>query len=78
RFILITSEARVFPIKEKTKAAITTSLPELALEIRVSEFEKCARCWQHQSSVSQIEKHPNLCERCVSNVFGNGEERRFA
>lgn len=78
RFILITSEARVFPIKEKTEAAITTSLPELALEIHLSEFEKCVRCWQHQPSVSHIEKHPNLCERCVSNVFGDGEERRFA
>lgn len=78
RFILITSEAKVFPIKEKTKAAFSTSLPELALEIRISEFKKCARCWQRQPSVSQIEEHPDLCERCVSNAFGEGEERRFA
>ena len=78
RFVLITSEAKVFPIKEKTEAVFSTTLPELAIEIRVSEFEKCARCWQHQPSVGQIEEHPNLCERCVINAFGDGEERRFA
>ncbi|WP_100623237.1 isoleucine--tRNA ligase [Candidatus Coxiella mudrowiae] len=78
RFVLITSEAKVFPIKEKTKEAFSTNLPELVLEIRVSEFKKCARCWQHQPSVGQIEEHPDLCERCVSNAFGDGEERRFA
>lgn len=78
RFILITSEAKVFPIKEKTKEAFSTNLPELVLEIRVSKFKKCARCWQRQHSVGQIEEHPNLCERCISNAFGAGEERRFA
>ncbi len=78
RFVLITSEAKVFPIKEKTKEAFSTNLPELVLEIRISEFEKCVRCWQRQSSVGQIEEHPDLCERCVSNAFGDGEERRFA
>ena len=78
RFILITSEAKVFPIKRKTEAASDTGFSGLALEIRVSEFEKCIRCWQHRTSVGQIEEYPNLCERCVNNVFGNGEERRFA
>lgn len=78
RFVLITSAAKVFPIKEKTKAAFSTSLPGLFLEIRILKFKKCARCWQCQSSVGQIERHPDLCERCVNNAFGDGEERRFA
>lgn len=78
RFVLITSAAKVFSIKEKTKAAFSTSLPGLFLEIRILKFKKCVRCWQCQSSVGQIEGHLDLCKRCVNNAFGNGEERRFA
>ncbi|WP_267256362.1 isoleucine--tRNA ligase [Coxiella endosymbiont of Ornithodoros maritimus] len=78
RFVLITSEASVSPFNEKGKAAFDTALPGLALEINVSEFEKCARCWQRRSSVGQIKEHANLCDRCVSNAFENGEIRQFA
>lgn len=78
RFVLITSEASVLPFNEKSKAAFDTALPGLALEINVSEFEKCARCWQRRSSVGQIKEHADLCDRCVSNAFEDGEMRQFA
>lgn len=78
RFILITSEARVFPMEKKSGAAFETNLPGLALEIKVIQSEKCARCWQRRSRVGYIEEHTDLCERCVTNVFGDGEVRHFA
>ena len=78
RFVLITSEAKVFPMEEKSKAAFETNLLGLALEIKVARFKKCARCWQRRSCVGDIEEYADLCERCVSNAFGDGEVRRFA
>ncbi|AJC50486.1 isoleucine--tRNA ligase [Coxiella endosymbiont of Amblyomma americanum] len=78
RFVFITSGATVFPINSQPKVAIKTNLSGLALEIRVSPFKKCSRCWQHQVSVGQIKQYPALCNRCVSNAFGEGEERWFA
>ncbi|QHG92493.1 isoleucine--tRNA ligase [Coxiella endosymbiont of Amblyomma sculptum] len=78
RFVFITSAVKIFPIGEKPKTAVDTSISGLSLEIRVSLFKKCARCWQHCISVGQITGHSALCERCVNNVFGDGEERRFA
>lgn len=78
RFILITSEVKVFPMEEKSGAAFETNLPGLALEIKVTQSEKCARCWQRRSCVGHIGEHADLCERCVSNVFGDGEVRYFA
>lgn len=78
RFILITSEARVFPMKEKSRAAFETNLLGLALEIKVAQSKKCARCWQRRSYVGYIKEYADLCERCVSNVFGDGEIRHFA
>ncbi|APP77056.1 isoleucine--tRNA ligase [Xanthomonas vesicatoria ATCC 35937] len=38
---------------------------------------KCVRCWHHQASVGSDARHPELCCRCVSNIEGPGEERRW-
>ena len=38
---------------------------------------KCVRCWQHQGDVGTDAAHPQLCGRCVSNVEGPGETRRW-
>ena len=40
--------------------------------------QKCTRCWQHSSTVGTISDHPELCGRCYSNIFSNGEDRRWA
>jgi len=38
---------------------------------------KCVRCWQHRADVGTEPAHPQLCGRCVSNVDGPGEDRRW-
>ncbi|MCS3745992.1 isoleucyl-tRNA synthetase [Xanthomonas arboricola] len=38
---------------------------------------KCVRCWHHQASVGSDARHPELCSRCVSNIEGPGEDRRW-
>ncbi|MBV6786972.1 isoleucine--tRNA ligase [Xanthomonas campestris pv. uppalii] len=38
---------------------------------------KCVRCWHHQASVGSDPRHPELCSRCVSNIEGPGEQRRW-
>lgn len=38
---------------------------------------KCVRCWHHQASVGSDPRHPDLCSRCVSNIEGPGEQRRW-
>ena len=40
--------------------------------------EKCERCWHRRDDVGQHAAHPTLCGRCVTNIEGPGEERRFA
>ena len=42
-----------------------------------AQAAKCSRCWHYVGTGSDPE-HPELCPRCVSNLFGAGEERRFA
>jgi isoleucyl-tRNA synthetase len=38
---------------------------------------KCMRCWQRRGDVGADAAHPQLCGRCVSNVEGRGEDRRW-
>ena len=42
-----------------------------------SDAAKCVRCWHYQPDVGTHAAHPELCGRCVINVEGPGEVRRF-
>ena len=46
--------------------------------VRPSEHAKCVRCWHHREDVGMNTAHPELCGRCVENVDGSGEQRRYA
>ena len=65
RFVMITSRADL----HKGAASIS---------VQQSQAQKCARCWHYVSSVGSVAEHPTLCSRCVENLFGAGEARRFA
>ncbi len=78
RFVLITSEARLKPLSEKPADALATETAGLFLGVRPAEARKCARCWHHRPDVGQHPEHPEICGRCVENLGGKGEVRRFA
>ncbi len=40
------------------------SLPGLWVTVDLAPGEKCARCWQRQTSVGTDPEYPDLCERC--------------
>ena len=78
RFVLITSYARVHPIAECPADAAATDLPGVAVRITPSACGKCVRCWHHREDVGANATHPELCGRCVTNVEGPGEVRKYA
>jgi isoleucyl-tRNA synthetase len=46
--------------------------------VTASSDAKCERCWHYRSDVGHDRAHPTICGRCTSNLFGAGEERKFA
>ena len=79
RFVLITSGASVETADNKPKDAIEAEgASGVWLSVKASGAEKCVRCWHHQESVGSNTEHPELCGRCVENVAGKGEVRRYA
>ena len=66
RFVLICS-----------KAAVVRNAEE-KLECAALEHNKCERCWHVREEVGNNAEHPELCGRCVSNLYGEGEARACA
>jgi isoleucyl-tRNA synthetase len=69
RFVLITSSAR-----------IETSATDLMKQIVVTaaHAKKCERCWHYVDDVGSNAEHPTICGRCVTNLEGVGEVRKYA
>jgi isoleucyl-tRNA synthetase len=68
RFVFITS-------------SVTLHLREgggLGVAVRPSPHKKCERCWHYRADVGSQADHPTICRRCVSNLFGAGEARKYA
>ncbi|MGH8851053.1 MAG: isoleucine--tRNA ligase [Casimicrobiaceae bacterium] len=66
RFVMITS------------AATLARGGKLDIQVKPSEHPKCERCWHYRADVGADTKHPTLCGRCMANLYGGGEPRRFA
>ena len=66
KFVFITSQATVSAGTELKAAPVPVAAP------------KCERCWHYREDVGHDPMHPTLCARCTSNLYGAGEERKFA
>ncbi len=77
RFVFITSYARIHPMNEKTDDCVAATRG-VFIKVTQSKHKKCVRCWHHRADVGDNTEHPELCGRCVENVAGNGETRRYA
>jgi isoleucyl-tRNA synthetase len=78
RFVFITSGARVHAADERPPEAVAAdSGPTTWIVVKPSAATKCVRCWHKQPDVGSHADHPQLCGRCVSNVQGPGEARRY-
>ncbi|MDE2366085.1 MAG: isoleucine--tRNA ligase [Betaproteobacteria bacterium] len=69
RLVLITSEAQVRQALDSREERIV---------VTPSGHSKCDRCWHYRGDVGIDAAHPVICGRCVSNLYGSGEVRRYA
>jgi len=76
RFVFITSAARV--VSGSHPDAVSSRLDGVAVRTLQSSGKKCERCWHYRSDTGADPAHPQLCGRCVSNLYGAGEPRSHA
>ncbi|MBN8894694.1 MAG: isoleucine--tRNA ligase [Rhodanobacter sp.] len=79
RFFFITSDFTLAPLAPRTDEAMKVEVEgaEAWVSATVSNAAKCVRCWHRRDDVGSHAEHPELCGRCVSNVEGPGEDRRW-
>ena len=77
-FVFITSAARVLPLESAPGDAIDSAIEGVRLAVFASTHEKCVRCWHRCADIRESAAHPELCARCIENVDGAGEDRRYA
>lgn len=56
---------------------IQEEMPGLKIVLKKAEGEKCLRCWHYRTDLSQNINYLNICKRCINNMIGCGECRRF-
>ncbi|WP_301102195.1 isoleucine--tRNA ligase [Propionivibrio sp.] len=66
RFVLICSKTRLVRSGEDK------------LECTALADAKCERCWHVRDDVGSDPGHPEICGRCLSNLYGEGEARACA
>jgi isoleucyl-tRNA synthetase len=73
RFVFIASEVML----EIDESDISNSQNPY-ITVNPSKNPKCVRCWHQRPDVGSHAEHPELCGRCIENVAGDGEARRYA
>ena len=77
RFVFISSDVHLADVDE-AMASAEIGGEQLKVAVKATDHQKCVRCWHHRDSVGSDPDHPEICGRCVSNVAGDGETRRWA
>ncbi len=80
RFVMITSSAILTKLdsSQSDDALTLRNGKRLQVQAAPSEHPKCVRCWHHREEVGNHTDHPELCGRCIDNIDGDGETRRYA
>jgi isoleucyl-tRNA synthetase len=80
RFVLITSDAKVHTTTSSEGTVYHLLGEELRIHIvSLGHKIKCVRCWHRTDDIGQDQTHPELCQRCITNLPGGlGEHRCYA
>lgn len=77
-FVLLTSSAIIADYAEASDDAVQCKgMKGLKISLAKSDGRKCPRCWHYELDIGQHADHPKICGRCITNVVGHGEERKF-
>jgi isoleucyl-tRNA synthetase len=84
RFFFITSNLALADLTVRPDPTERTDVHGVELEgaevwvaAKPSDAQKCIRCWHYRADVGSHAEHPEICGRCVENVDGAGEVRRW-
>ncbi len=73
-FLFITSAVYITSYDNAGVNAVKSEKIEgLKITISKAKGDKCIRCWHYSTSIGS----DNICNRCMDNIYGVGEQRKF-
>jgi isoleucyl-tRNA synthetase len=64
RSIFIVSSVQVVPAEDMDEGYESEEIEGLKIQVTPSDDPKCERCWVHDPTVGENNRHPALCHRC--------------
>ena len=77
RLAPLADELRFLFISGDVHVVADEGIQDLAVLAVPTTKIKCVRCWHRRADVGSVAAHPQLCARCVGNIEGPGEDRRW-
>ena len=76
-FLFLVSNVNLFLFNVKFNFVYKTSINGMYLFFKKSLYFKCSRCWNRDISVNYNSNLISICNRCIDNLYSNGENRLF-
>ncbi|WP_343192698.1 isoleucine--tRNA ligase [Buchnera aphidicola (Taiwanaphis decaspermi)] len=78
-FIFLSSSVNIKKYKYRKNSSINIDHPKYDIKIDVFNVKnvKCERCWNYVNYIKNYNKNKKICNRCISNLIGEGEQRIF-
>ncbi len=74
-FLFLVSNVNLFLFNAKFNFVYKTSIDGMYLFLKKSLYFKCSRCWNRDISVNYNSNLISICNRCIDNLYNNGENR---
>ena len=78
KFVFISSNVNTFALDNRIDDALKSDIDDVYINVKPYDFDKCIRCWHRHESVGRNDSYKELCERCIQNVYEDGEIRLYA
>ncbi|EQD30468.1 isoleucyl-tRNA synthetase [mine drainage metagenome] len=76
-FLFLTSRVDLEPAPAPRGSIPIDGIDGAGLRLERASGRRCGRCWHYREDVGGQPDHPELCGRCLENLFGAGESRAF-
>lgn len=77
-FALISSKVKLLEYKyADNQSVFCKKIKELKIKVKKINGIKCARCWHFTNDIGVNKFYSDICNRCISNITGTGEIRKF-
>ncbi|XBC42419.1 MAG: isoleucine--tRNA ligase [Buchnera aphidicola (Meitanaphis elongallis)] len=78
KFLFLTSQVKIKNYSFAPNHSIKSALIK-HFKIHVSKINgrKCTRCWHIITNIEDINENLKICKRCILNISGSGETRKF-